>query len=79
MIKKGKYRHYKGQDYEVFGVVLHTETEEPMVYYKALYAIENYDTQMYGDVLQFVRPLSMWLEKVEVNGTSVDRFSFIEA
>ena len=77
MISKGKYRHYKGKDYEVLNVVLHTETREPMVLYKALYSVGDYDTALYGAELLFVRPLEMFLEKVEINGTKVLRFQKI--
>ncbi len=78
MIQPGKYRHYKGREYEVLGVVLHTKNREPMVHYRALYEVGEYDRETYGEELQFVRPLAMWLEKVEVNGTTVERFKFIE-
>lgn len=59
-MKKGIYRHYKGGLYEVFGTVTHTETSEVMV--------------LYTDVnnKKFVRPLSMWNEKVN----SVPRFEY---
>lgn len=62
-IKKGKYRHYKGNMYEVIGVAKHSETEEEMVVYKALY----------GDFGLWVRPAEMWNQ--EVNG--VRRFTYI--
>ena len=64
MIKPGKYRHYKGKDYEVLGVVLHTETREPMVLYKCLYPVTDMDPG-YGEEPLFVRPLEMWNEKVD--------------
>ena len=66
-IKKGRYRHYKGNEYEVIGVAKHSETLEPMVVYKALY----------GDGDIWVRPLSMWNEKVNVNGVEMLRFTYI--
>lgn len=66
-IKKGRYRHYKGNEYEVVGVAKHSETLEPMVVYKALY----------GDGELWVRPLSMWNEKVNVNGVEMLRFTYI--
>ena len=55
-IKKGKYRHFKGGEYEVLGVAKHSETLEEMVVYKALY----------GDGGIWVRPLYMWDELVTV-------------
>ena len=67
MVKKGKYRHYKGNNYEVLGIARHSETLEDMVVYKALYGE--------GDI--WVRPLSMWEEIVEVEGKSVPRFEYI--
>lgn len=67
-IKLGKYRHYKGGEYEVIGIAHHSETLEDMVVYRALY----------GDGDIWVRPLSMWNETVEVSGTLVKRFTLIE-
>ena len=67
-IKLGKYRHYKGGEYEVLGVANHSETLERMVVYRALY----------GDGEIWVRPLSMWSETVVVDGVSVPRFSYVE-
>lgn len=66
-IKKGKYRHYKGNEYEVIGVAKHSETLEDMVVYKALY----------GDHGIWVRPASMWNEIVTINGKEVKRFEYI--
>ena len=66
-IRLGKYRHYKGKDYEVLHLARHSETEEPMVVYRALY----------GDFGIWVRPASMWNEEVTHNGKSVRRFTFI--
>lgn len=69
MLQPGRYRHYKGNDYEVIGVARHSETEEPMVVYRTLYG--NYDL--------WVRPLSMFTETVEINGEVIPRFRFIES
>ena len=66
-MKLGKYRHYKGNEYEVIGVANHSETLEKMVVYRALY----------GENEIWVRPLYMWDEEVEVNGKNVKRFEFI--
>ena len=68
MIKKGKYRHFKGNYYEVIDVCKHSETLEEMVIYRALY----------GEYGLWVRPLKMFTEKVEVDGQLVDRFEYIE-
>lgn len=67
-IKPGKYQHYKGNEYEVIGMALHSETLEEMVVYKA----------MYGEGGVWVRPASMWEEDVEVNGQIVKRFTLVE-
>ena len=68
MPKKGKYRHYKGNLYEVIGLAKHSETLDAMVVYRALY----------GEGKVWVRPLSMWNERVERDGKSFPRFEFIE-
>ena len=65
----GRYRHYKGGEYEVLGVVRHSETLEPMVLYRALY----------GEAGLWVRPFAMFLESVEVNGERRPRFAWITA
>jgi len=66
-IKKGIYKHFKGNRYEVLGIALHSETVEEMVIYKALY----------GEGKIWVRPASMWDEEVEYEGKKVKRFEFI--
>lgn len=66
-MKLGKYRHYKGNEYEVLGVANHSETLEKMVVYRALY----------GEKEMWVRPLYMWYEEVVVDGKTVKRFEFI--
>lgn len=68
-IKMGKYRHYKGNLYEVTGTARHSETLEDMVIYKALY----------GEFETWVRPLKMFLENVEINGKIQKRFEFVES
>ena len=60
----GMYRHYKGNEYEVLGIGLHTETEEKLVVYKGLY--EPYQI--------WVRPYDMFFETVVVDGVEVNRF-----
>jgi len=64
----GLYRHYKNKDYRVIGVARHTETEEPLVVYQALY----------GERGLWVRPAVMFSETVEVDGRRVPRFRRIE-
>lgn len=64
MLRPGRYRHYKGREYEVLGVARHSETEEEMVVYRCLY----------GDFSLWVRPLAMFLETVTVAGRRVPRF-----
>ena len=67
-ILPGKYRHYKGKEYEVIGIARHSETEEAMVVYQALY----------GDRGIWVRPASMWNEEVERGGKTVRRFERVD-
>ena len=64
MIDIGKYRHFKGNYYEVIAVGRHSETKEQLVVYRALY----------GERGIWVRPLAMWDETVEVDGKPVKRF-----
>jgi len=66
-IKPGRYRHFKGKEYEVMGVAVHSETLEPMVVYRALY----------GEGGLWVRPAAMWSEQVEREGYSGPRFTFL--
>ena len=67
MLQPGKYRHFKGQFYEVIGVARHSETEEPFVVYRPLY----------GERGLWVRPLSMFDESIEKDGRHVKRFEFV--
>lgn len=69
MIKPGKYRHYKGKEYEVIGIAHHSETLKEMVVYKAMYASPEF-----GFGALWVRPLAMFTEKVNIDGTEVLRF-----
>ena len=66
-IKLGKYRHFKGMEYEVVGLARHSESDEKMVVYRALY----------GEGELWVRPASMWDETVERNGEVFRRFTYI--
>ncbi len=66
-IKPGRYRHFKGREYEVLGVARHSETEEELVVYRALY----------GDFGLWVRPVSMWNETVGRDGKTFRRFTYI--
>ncbi len=63
-IKLGKYRHFKGNMYEVTGIARHSETMEPMVVYRALY----------GDGGIWVRPADMWNETIMREGKVFRRF-----
>lgn len=63
-IPLGRYRHFKGKPYEVIAIARHSEREEPMVVYKALY----------GEGGVWVRPASMWNETVERDGKTYRRF-----
>lgn len=66
-IKPGRYRHFKGKEYEFLGVARHSETQEELVVYRALY----------GDFSLWVRPVSMWNETVERDGKTFRRFTYI--
>ena len=67
-IRPGRYRHFKGNEYEVIGIARHSETEEPMVVYRALY----------GSRSLWVRPAEMWNETVTRDGKTVQRFTRME-
>jgi len=68
-VQPGLYRHYKGPHYRVFSVARHSETQEQVVVYQALY----------GEFGMWVRPLEMFCSTVEVGGESLPRFALIEA
>ena len=63
----GKYRHFKGMEYELIGIAKHSETLTPMVVYRALY----------GEGGLWVRPAEMWNETVERDGYQGPRFQYI--
>ncbi len=67
MLQTGLYRHYKGNMYQVIGIARHSETEEDLVVYRALY----------GECGLWVRPLEMFCEKIEVKGKVIPRFKLI--
>lgn len=79
-ITPGRYRHYKGNDYEVVGLARHSETEEYLVLYRPLYEIKA-DTEASAERGQtdlWVRPLQMFRENVLVAGAEVPRFRYLE-
>ena len=65
----GRYKHYKGPEYQVLGMARHSETEEWLVVYQDLYAERGI----------WVRPLTLWQEPATVNGEDVQRFSLTKA
>jgi hypothetical protein len=67
-LKPGRYRHYKGKDYQLIDVATHSETLEKLVVYRPLY----------GDQALWVRPVTMFLEQVLVDGQSLPRFRFVD-
>lgn len=67
-LRPGRYRHFKGGEYELIGTARHSETLEELVVYRALY----------GDGGLWVRPAAMWSERVERGGYSGPRFICIE-
>ena len=66
-LKAGRYRHFKGKEYEVITVAKDSETLEEMVVYRALY----------GECGYWVRPLTMFCEMVTVEGQTMPRFQYI--
>ncbi len=66
--RRGRYRHYKGGEYELVGVARHSETLEPLVLYRPLYSESGL----------WVRPYAMFFEDVEVDGRRMHRFAFVE-
>lgn len=67
-VKLGKYRHFKGNEYEVLAIAYHSETGEEMVVYQALY----------GERKIWVRPACMWNERIERDGKTFQRFTYVE-
>jgi hypothetical protein len=65
--RTGRYRHYKGNEYEVLGTAAHSETGEKLVVYRALYGAKGL----------WVRPLEMFCESVRVGGESMPRFMYV--
>ena len=68
-LKKGLYQHYKGPLYRVIDIARHSETEESLVIYQALY----------GEKGIWARPLSMFAETIELDGKVVPRFAYCDA
>ena len=68
-VKRGIYQHYKGAQYEVIGCAKHSETQEEVVVYRALY----------GDYGLWVRPKEMFIEKVQINEQLCPRFALMKA
>ncbi len=66
-VRPGRYRHFKGNEYEVLFTAIHSETLEPMVVYRALY----------GDGDIWVRPASMWDETIVRGGVEYKRFTYL--
>lgn len=66
-VPTGRYRHYKGNEYEVIGIAKHSETLEPMVVYRPLY----------GEGGLWVRPAAMFAENVIIDGKTQPRFARI--
>jgi len=67
-LETGLYQHYKGNLYEVYMTAQHSETEEWMVVYKALYGEEG----------MWVRPYAMFVQKIDVDGQLTERFKKVD-
>ncbi len=66
-VKMGKYRHFKGNLYEVIAIAKHSETGEEYVVYQALYGSREW----------WIRPKEMFMEKVEIKGVQMPRFEYL--
>lgn len=71
-IKLGKYRHFKGKEYEVIGIAKHSETLKELVIYRALYTSEEF-----GENVLWARPKEDFISNKEVDGKEVPRFEYI--
>ena len=69
-LKPGKYKHYKGKQYQVIGIARHSETLEELVVYKALYQPEGKNL--------WVRPFKMFMEDVEIDDKKMPRFEYLD-
>ncbi|MCD4811079.1 DUF1653 domain-containing protein [bacterium] len=72
-LKLGKYKHYKGKQYEVIALAKHSETLEELVIYKALY-----ESKEFGNNAVWARPKSMFFETVNIDGKETPRFKSVE-
>ncbi len=71
-VKKGIYKHYKGNLYELIDVVRYSETLEEMVLYKPLYKSKDFPGELW------VRPAKMFFEDVIIDGKKIPRFKFLK-
>jgi hypothetical protein len=72
-VKPGRYRHYKGNFYDVVGVARHSEDpDQQLVVYRALYVSDEF-----GPNALWVRPASMFAENIEIDGKTMPRFTFV--
>lgn len=72
LVINGRYRHFKGKEYQVIGLAYHSETLEKMIVYQALY-----DDPKFGDKVLWVRPKNNFLESKSIDGKIVPRFKYI--
>lgn len=73
IIKLGKYKHFKGKEYEVIGFAKHSETLEDMVLYKCLY-----NHPKWGKDVIWARPMNMFCENITRDGKTMSRFEYME-
>jgi hypothetical protein len=72
-LKLGKYKHYKGKEYEVIGIAKHSKTLKDLVVYQALH-----DSEEFGNKALWVRPMSIFMSSVSLGGKKVQRFTPIK-
>jgi len=71
-IKPGKYKHFKGGEYQVIGTAKHSESLAIMVIYKPLYTLDE------GESDTWVRPIEMFFDSKQIDGKTVARFTFMD-
>jgi hypothetical protein len=77
-MKLGRYRHYRGGEYNIFGFACNSDTDEKMVLYRPLHKVPELHDE-YGDDLVFVRDIKVFSSTITIDGNEIQRFELIEA